>query len=513
VNARTAVALGARTARRQDLLAARRWPALFPVGLSAGLGFLLLGSRSLWLDEAVSVSLARLGWGDFAATVAGREANMSLYSLLLKLWVGVFGSSEVAARSLSVVCVAAATYMVFLLGARLFGAWPALAGATLFAANPMVLTVAQTARGYALNLLLAAAGMLLVADAVRRRSAWAAAAASVTLAAGVYVNFLSVLLGLAVALWLAGLPGTLVPRKALLLWGGLFALLVAPLAVRIQTANGAGVGWITQGGAARLVARFNGVVPPAVSLTLAGLAVLLGFGLLVRRHAAEQHWSDGIGVSLVLAWLLVPPLMLAALAVAGKPLLVPRYLVFLVPAVVLAVAGALDRLRDLRPRTATVLLVVVGLAGAGLDLAWYHSGPAEDWRATAATVAAGSAPGDGVVVYPAYARIPLDYYDRSGTDLIWPKTTGLLDTLGPVRADAAVIGGRAGSRDRVWLVVRRDGPAMTQGELDVRAGLTQAGLAGTPEDCRGAVCTSAWQRVRVPATGTVTGTITGRALP
>src|SRR3974377_1043484 len=70
--------------------------------LGAALRFHDLGRRSLWFDEGVSVGIARLDWYNFARILWGREANMALYYLVLRLWLQL-GGEEAFIRSLSVV--------------------------------------------------------------------------------------------------------------------------------------------------------------------------------------------------------------------------------------------------------------------------------------------------------------------------------------------------------------------------------------------------------------------------
>lgn len=53
----------------------------------------LLSVRNFWDDEAASVIFAQLPWHSFLRTICNYEANMSLYYVLLRGWLG-FGDSE-----------------------------------------------------------------------------------------------------------------------------------------------------------------------------------------------------------------------------------------------------------------------------------------------------------------------------------------------------------------------------------------------------------------------------------
>ena len=60
-----------------------------------------LSARSVWFDEAFSWRLIQFPLGEMVARTA-RDNHPPLYFLLLKAWSGLFGSSELALRSLSV---------------------------------------------------------------------------------------------------------------------------------------------------------------------------------------------------------------------------------------------------------------------------------------------------------------------------------------------------------------------------------------------------------------------------
>ena len=71
-------------------------------GAAAVLRFAFLVRKPFWFDECFSVEVARLSWHDFGRLLWRREANMSLYYLLLWGWLH-FGSSPFFIRSLSVI--------------------------------------------------------------------------------------------------------------------------------------------------------------------------------------------------------------------------------------------------------------------------------------------------------------------------------------------------------------------------------------------------------------------------
>src|SRR5580698_10526728 len=121
---------------------------------AAALRFLFLARKPFWFDECFSVEVARLSWHDFIRLLWRREANMSLYYLLLRGWLH-FGSSPFFIRSLSVIISLAALPAVFGLAGKLFDGRVALIAVALMSFNAYHIRYAQEARAYALFVLLA----------------------------------------------------------------------------------------------------------------------------------------------------------------------------------------------------------------------------------------------------------------------------------------------------------------------------------------------------------------------
>ncbi len=71
------------------------------LALGAVLRFHAVGQKSVWIDEGVSIEMARLDWYNFLRILWRHEANMVLYTVLLRGWLR-FGQSEGYIRSLSV---------------------------------------------------------------------------------------------------------------------------------------------------------------------------------------------------------------------------------------------------------------------------------------------------------------------------------------------------------------------------------------------------------------------------
>src|SRR5437762_11790840 len=82
--------------------------------VAAVLRTIFLGARSFWADEIVSVKLASDNWGGFWFWIFNREANMSLYYLLLRGWVKA-GDGEARVRLLSAIAGITTVPVLFVL--------------------------------------------------------------------------------------------------------------------------------------------------------------------------------------------------------------------------------------------------------------------------------------------------------------------------------------------------------------------------------------------------------------
>ena len=134
----------------------------------AALSFYAIADKSLWLDEAFSVALARLGWSEMWRVITEREANMGLYHVLLHYWARL-GTGEFAVRALSAIAATLSIAPVYGIGARLFGVSTGIIAALLLALNAFFVQHAQEAKAPQPIVPSAPWGTL---DLAKRRSEW-----------------------------------------------------------------------------------------------------------------------------------------------------------------------------------------------------------------------------------------------------------------------------------------------------------------------------------------------------
>jgi uncharacterized membrane protein len=114
------------------------------------LGFVGLGDQSLWLDEEMSLNIATAGREQMALWFTSHPEQHPLYYLLLRGWTAVFGTSEVALRSMSLLFAAVAVPLLYVLGRDLLGRREGAAAALLLALSPFWFFYAREGRMYTL---------------------------------------------------------------------------------------------------------------------------------------------------------------------------------------------------------------------------------------------------------------------------------------------------------------------------------------------------------------------------
>ncbi len=131
---------------------------LIIIALGGFLRFSLLTHQSLWYDEGVALELTD---GNSIQTVfdamwgrGGGDKYQPLYYVLLFLWRQIFGSSEVALRTLSVFPGIASLILVFLLAQKIYGYRHAIWSALLISVSAFCIYFSQEVRPFSLQLFL-----------------------------------------------------------------------------------------------------------------------------------------------------------------------------------------------------------------------------------------------------------------------------------------------------------------------------------------------------------------------
>ena len=380
------------------------------LAVAAALRFHSLAAKSFWFDEGVSVAIARLDWYNFARILWRREANMSLYYLLLRYWLH-FGGSEFFVRSLSVIFAVVAIPVVYLLGRRLFDSRVGLFAAALLATNAYYVQYSQDARSYTLMLLLCSLSSFYFLEALKDPSRRNRAAYILTGVLAVYAQFFSLLLLVAQWLSLNLLDRNQIPRQNKTDWRWI-ALLLAPIVIFVASTGAGPLRWVQRPGLRDLWMfglHFTGNAGPLLLLGCAAACVATVAHIWPTRRIQRVPWESW-RYRFLLCWLLFPALFTLAVSLV-KPLFVPRYFTFCLPALVLLVASGLTRLRsNWLIATALSLILILSLRGTA---AYYKQDidiQRDDWRDATKYLLSHAEPGDALLFHVPIGRMPYQFY-------------------------------------------------------------------------------------------------------
>jgi hypothetical protein len=270
----------------------RRRATAVAVGLALALGlvFRFVTVSDLWLDEALTVNIARLPLGQLFQALR-HDGAPPLYYLLLHGWMDMAGTGDVAARALSGLLAVGSLPLMWVAGRRMgrdrdpvLARWVAWAALLLLASSPFAIRYATEARMYSLVVLLVLAGFLALDTVLRRRSPRAEVV--VGLATGLLLlthywafYLLGAVVTLLVVRWKGADPaGRAGVRRALLAMAVGSLLFLPWLPSFLEQMRATGTPW---GGPARFRSAFEVVLQFATGLPDTSLPLgLLLYGLL-----------------------------------------------------------------------------------------------------------------------------------------------------------------------------------------------------------------------------------------
>jgi hypothetical protein len=167
----------------------------------AGLALRFVARSDMWLDEALTLNIARLPLGQLHGALR-RDGAPPLYYVLLHFWVGAFGTSDAAVRALSGVLSVATLPFIWLAGCRVGGRAVGACAVVIVASSPFAVRYATENRMYSLVVFLAAAGVVALQRSLRRPAAGNLLGVAVVSALLLYSHYWSIYLVGTTGLWL-----------------------------------------------------------------------------------------------------------------------------------------------------------------------------------------------------------------------------------------------------------------------------------------------------------------------
>jgi hypothetical protein len=392
-----------------------------------GVALRFLTTSALWLDEALSVNIAKLPISKLPAALR-HDGAPPLYYVLLHFWMRAFGTSDVAVRALSGLASVVALPFAFVAGKRLAGRAGAWAALVLLASAPFAINYATSARMYSMMILWTLLGYLALARALEEPSRGRLAAVAAVTALILYTHYWGLYLIGVVAMWLLyrGLgveghrgPGSIRSRLRLLgpdrsrradpkflrclgamVVGGLVFLPWVPSFI-FQTLH-TGTPWANPAGPGDILgvlSEYSGTGPwgTALGLTLFTLLLLGMFGRSIdgRQVLVELHTRRRIKP---VAYTFIATLVVAVLCgVVARAAFVGRYTAVVFPLFILIIALGTTVFADRRVMAGVLAWTCLCGIVVGIDM---NTSPRTEATLVAAVINQEASPGDLVVYCP-----------------------------------------------------------------------------------------------------------------
>ena len=443
-----------------DLESARRGRVLLLAFVTlAGACFRLfhLGTKSLWLDEGATVTLARMAWPHFVHVWWYGEASFQgAFFLLMRVWLHL-GQSEVWVRLPAAIFGIASIPLIYLVARKLVGVGPALASAAILAFSPTHVYYSQEARSYTMTILLVLASSWFFVRAVEqnRETDWALWTVFGVLA--VYSHYFAslVLVAQACSFFFHKKPA---PWGRLILHGLAILAIAAPgltyvLRVPPQAMTFPWMPKLTPKQLLHILLFLGG---SGAKFLLAAILWIAGVVAIRRERNGESTPGSYWRGMLVISWAAVP-IVLTALASLLHPIFVQRYMIFSLSATIMLAGRGVSAL----PKRHVGFWLVVVLCVASIPTLFLgYRKPREDWRSATNVILTSAQAGDGVVIYPFYAIPGFDYYRQ--LDPHAPVLHLFTQPYYGVGDDDQTLLQALSSDSRqfrrVWVMVRREGP-------------------------------------------------------
>ncbi len=362
----------------------------------------------LWLDEALTVNIARLPLHELPGFLK-RDGAPPLYYVLLHFWMGLFGTSDIAVRSLSGVFGVLTVPVAWLAGKRIGGRTAAWGAMFLVATSPFAIRYDTESRMYSLVVLLTVLGFLALDRSLRRPRAGNLMAVGSVSALLLYTHYWSIYLLATTFAWLVwqawrGRPDWRAGARASVVAMVVGSLAFLPwLPIFIFQSLHTGTPWATP---ATFAAMVNAVASFAGGSTSQGRALALFFFALAglglfglatdRRHVELDIRTRPLGRPVAL----IAVGTLAAAVIGGfvtASAFDSRYASVVFIPLILLVSLGLTVFRDRRVRVGIlVAAVVLGLAASVPAVTTNRTQAAQ----VAAAIALTGKPGDVVAYCP-----------------------------------------------------------------------------------------------------------------
>jgi uncharacterized membrane protein len=399
-----------------------------------GLVLRSMATRSIWLDEAISIHQAQLPFAEMLGRLAANDVHPPLHHAVLWATVRLLGTSELAVRVPSIIAGTVLIPILYGAGRDLYDRRVGLVAAALGTVAPIAIWYSQEARMYAIFMVLSLIAVWAQVCMLRNGGPGSWAVYSVATAAMIWTQYFAILqvavqqAAFAAALWREFRRGD--PRRLAVAWSlstlAVLLLLVplSPLlAEQLHAYRDRSAGLVLPAQAGLGVAQQHNqlsiyaIIANAIwglwgyhaNSTMAQIVALWPLGMLMLLALLGRGYSRLSAFLLCVAT--IPALALFAAGMAQRNLFEIRYFSGAVPAGLLLVARFSSSAANRGARLLMVGLLLCTLAVGLADQQLNGANPRlYDFRGALTLISTRARPNDVVIYEPQYIGPVVGYY-------------------------------------------------------------------------------------------------------
>jgi len=416
--------------------------------LGAFLRLFQLGTASLWLDEASTLTFARETVTQIWGSLSSGEFNPPLFYWLEHAMLA-FGESEVVLRLIPAILGILTMPVFYFIGVEILDRNTGILAAALLAFSPFQIFYSQEARAYAPMLFFYSLAFLFFLRLLRSWGRRDALLFGIFSAVAFWTHFYAFVPILALLIFGLAVKAKEIVRDLRVAIPLAISILVFVILSLPLIYNAIQLFTLRTGGAPAFGVQGIATITQTM-VQISGFSEILAylFTALFIVGVASLFFTDRTK-ALLLAFAFAFPLVLSVFLSYRMPM-VPRYLIYLLaaflPGIALSLRPACSLFRS--PKLVSCALILALVINLPVLVPYYTTQQKDDWRGASRELTGLAAPGDLVVTLPGYILQPLNYYYSN-------RTAGTLE-FGFYRVDEvqAVIAANPGHT--VWFVVTGD---------------------------------------------------------
>lgn len=381
--------------------------------LTALLGFLFLGQKTLYLDEIATVYITQ-DWNHMFNIFQKYDGNMWFYYIIVYFW-NTLGTNESTIRTLSVIFSIVSIPVIFGIAKDLFGEKTARITMLLTPINIFFIQNAQYARSYSLLLLLLSISTHAFIKLINKNSNlhYIVYVGSSILAVYTHIYSLFVIF--------SQLLFVLIIKKYSLAKNLIIALLtIVIFLIPLLTSNSIHnqVGWITPPSLMQLVTTLYVLSGDMFINTIIYGALSIWLFVFLYKDMDSVTKRNCLFLIIWIGFILFGSFFFSILV---KPIFNERYMFVILMPILLLISFAIANIQN--KKLLYLVLVIITLSSLFRLYLWYTQKETEytilnnknaDWRSVNSYIENRNKTNDGIVFTPSYTQIVFDYYYEQG---------------------------------------------------------------------------------------------------